>query len=196
MKSPLFTFMLLLLLSLCSFVMFKQEKSTPIDEALRIQYLALFRKIELPYTISVENNAHLKAAPISLDYKHFIPEMMYIYSRTEPPTYYPDALISSTDKYDAVLYVKLDKFENFILGHADFILQTIDKKGGIISSSTIIDRRSLGQGAKATISKNLRIRSTEIIIHSHFIEGKGEINHTQKNRQKFNIDADGKISRR
>jgi hypothetical protein len=134
-KTPL-VFLALFALSLCSFAIYENyEDNSPIEEAVRKEYLSLFRTEKLPYRID-KNSKVWKTMPIMTSAQsHFIPDLgTKRVSRFGPSRYCPDAMIVSNAVFDAVIYTRQYPDGD---GRLFFILQTIDKKGDVIAEQTI-----------------------------------------------------------
>lgn len=190
MKSLPFAFALLFALSLCSFAIFRTQEAAPIEESLRTQYLAAFRPVAFPYTLNAENTEYKKKARFSRDYKHFIPGLSRgSFSRMGPSYYYPDAVLASTEKYDAVLYVEQAPYGG---EGGSFVLQTIAKNGDIIATRTIINDYALENGGVAVIDKNLNITSEEVRFDYANRDADNQPK-MQKLSKQFRVSAEGKI---
>ncbi len=190
MKSLPLAFALLFALSLCSFAIFHTQEAAPIEESMRTQYLAAFRKVEFPYTISAENREYKKKARFARDYKHFISGLSRgNFSRMGPSYYYPDAILTSNDKFDAVLYVEEAPYGGDI---GTFTLQTIDKKGDIIATRNIADDYAMEQGAVTVIDEKLNITTEEVKFDYAKRDADNQPTMT-KTAKKFRISAEGKI---
>ena len=116
-KLPL-PFFALFMLSLCSFVIYENyEENPPVEESLRKEYLSLFRTQKLPYRIDNNNNAWRSMPLITSTFSHFIPFESIKFSRgttdkgeRDRYLFYPDAIIFSNHKFDAVIYIQEDVY--------------------------------------------------------------------------------------
>ena len=130
-KSPLL-FLSLVALALCSFAMFEsQQAAPPVEEAVFKQYLGLFDEHNLPYKLTLSNQKWKAKKELSADYAHFIPEIMSgQFSRSGPNAFYPEVVLASNKDFKIVIYAKTLSRD---MMNAYFNIQTIDKKGEVIS---------------------------------------------------------------
>jgi hypothetical protein len=171
MRTGFFAFAVLFALSLSSFVVYKNY-APPIEKAVYKNYLAEYKKLELPLKLETFiNESYTK--PISTNYCHFIPficerMMMRMPIHEAVGEYYPVGIIAANKKYNAVIYVEktattefnpdINKTENAKSSYK-FYLQTIDKNGDVISDQMIFALVDGGTNT-ATISKDLAVSTT------------------------------------
>lgn len=187
MKKLPFAFLAFFALSLCSFAIYENyQENPPIEESARKQYLSLFRTQTLPYKIDENSKAWQSAPRLTRDQRHFIPDLARGgFSRMGPSTYRPDAMIVSNEVFDAVIYTEKEPYGD---NSPNFVLQTINKKGDIISSETIYSGYNEKSGeTSATINADLSINMKT--MHYDYNEKRNTlVNQTWK------IEEDGKIN--
>jgi hypothetical protein len=187
MKKLPFAFLAFFALSLCSFAIYENyQENPPIEESARKQYLSLFRTEKLPYRIDEKSNAWEAAPRLTRDQRHFIPDLARGgFSRMGPSTYRPDAIIVSNDVFDAVIYTVREPRGSSM---PDFVLQTINKKGDIISEETIYIGYYEESGETfATINADLSINMKT--MHYDYKEKRNTLVN-----QTWTIGEDGKIN--
>jgi hypothetical protein len=164
-KTPL-VFLALFALSLCSFAIYENyEDNSPIEEAQLTQYLSQFRAETLPYTINKKSQDWMTQPLISSKHTHFIPYIIKnSFSRIGPTIYRSDALIASNDRFYAVIYTEKSPIEHVF---PNFFLQTIDKKGDVIATQSLIkedyflsQEQNIENEASVIINADLSIKMT------------------------------------
>ena len=175
-KSPLL-FLSFVALALCSFAIFEsQQAAPPVEEAVFKQYLASFDEVQLPYKLSMSNQKWKAKKALSNDYAHFIPEIMSgQFSRSGPTAFYPEVVLASNKDFKTVIYAETMPWD---MEDASFNIQTINKKGDVISSFYLTSLRG-DANSYCEIKSNLDIVSYD-----------GETKQTRK----LKINKAGKIS--
>lgn len=170
MKKQSLMFLALVVLGLSSFVWFERGGEAPIEESLRKQYISLFEKVELPYKLEPNDN-WMTATHLTRDYRHFISGLgRGQFSRMGPSDYYPEVMVASTDKFDAVIYSEAAPYDE----KPTYYLQIVDKKGDVVDTRYLIE----GYGESDFVNFN---KDLTFMIHSPTTD------------VYLKIDADGKI---
>lgn len=170
MKKQSLIFLALVVLGLSSFVWFERGGDAPIEESLRKQYISLFEKVELPYKLAPNDN-WMTATHLTRDYRHFISGLgRGQFSRMGPSDYYPEAMVASTDKFDAVIYSEATPYDE----KPTYYLQIVDKKGDVLDTRYLIEGYNAAD--YVAFQKDLRFSV-----------------HTNKSTESLKIDADGNI---
>lgn len=143
MKKQSLVFFALVILSLSSFVWLEHKANAPIEEALRVQYLKEYKKVELPYKL-VPNNNWRTAKLFDKEYKHFIraldPERRFgrrmKSDELNQKEYHPEIMLASTAEFDAVIYVYATRYKKVTV--QTYVLQVLDKKGDILDEKKLL----------------------------------------------------------
>jgi hypothetical protein len=167
------------------------------------KFIEKFDKVNFPYSIrfdkhQVTTSDHRPEIGtkdeenyLGKSFAVIIPEIKEgMMSRMGPDDFMAEALIKSTDKFDAVIYSRDGNFR----GPKSFYAATFNKEGKLISKLEI-GQYNYEKLKEFTVSKDLEIMVEETIVRSRYSEDYKETgkSYAKIGKDVYRINADGKI---